>query len=79
MTEVLVSLVSGVFLVLATVITVALPRLLAQGRDIAEVKDQVQNSHKTNLRDDLDALRIELRHGFGEVHERLERLENKSG
>jgi hypothetical protein len=78
--EVLTALVSGVFLTLASVITVALPRLLAQGRDIREVRTQVQNSHGTNLRDDLDALRLEMRHGFGTVHARLQKLEeNQNG
>jgi hypothetical protein len=73
------AIVTGVFLLLVTVISIALPRLLAQGRDIAAVKDQVQNSHKTNLRDDLDALRIEIRHEFTQVHDRLGRLEDKDG
>jgi hypothetical protein len=75
--EVLSAAVTGVFLVVVTVLTVLLPRLLArQGRDLRAVRDQVQNSHGTNLRDDIDALRYEMRYGFGLVHERLHKLEN---
>lgn len=77
--EVWSALVTGCFLVLVTVITITLPRLLAQGRDIAEVKDQVKNSHRTNLRDDLDALRYEVRAGFSEIHDRMSKLEDKDG
>lgn len=69
--EVWAALVTGVFLVLVTIITATLPRLLRQGRDIAEVKDQVKNSHGTNLRDDLDALRYEMRGGFARVFEHM--------
>lgn len=74
--DVLAAVVSGTFLVLATVLTIALPRLIAQGRDLREVKNQVKNSHGTNLRDDLDALRYEMRYGFGLVFERLHKLES---
>lgn len=69
--EVLAALVSGIFLLLVAVVSILLPRLLRQGRDIAEVKYQVKNSHRTNLRDDLDALRQEMRGGFSRVFEHM--------
>ncbi|MFE2997936.1 DUF2746 domain-containing protein [Nocardia sp. NPDC059246] len=31
------------------------------GQDLAEVKDQVKNTHKTNLREDMDAIHNEIR------------------
>lgn len=68
------ALITGVFGLLVAVISIVLPRLLRQGRDIAEVKYQVKNSHGTNLRDDLDALFIEVRTGFGLMHDRLNTL-----
>lgn len=68
---VMVALVSGAFLLLTTMVTVMVPKLWRQSRDIAEVKDQVQNSHGTNLRDDLDALRYEMRGGFARVFEHM--------
>lgn len=77
--EVWAALVSGFFLLLVAVVSIVLPKLLAQGRDIKEVKHQVKNSHGTNLRDDIDALRYEVRGGFHEIHSRLHRLENKDG
>lgn len=75
--DVMAAFVTGIFGLLAAVAMVALPKVLAQARDIAEVKDQVKNSHGTNLRDDLDSLRKEVRHGFSEVHARLNNLEKK--
>lgn len=76
---VLATIISGIFALLVAVVSIALPKFLAQGRDLAEVKYQVKNSHGTNLRDDIDALRYEMRHGFHQVHERLHTLENKDG
>lgn len=35
--------------------------------DAAATRTQVQNSHRTNLRDDLDAMRVEMRSGFAEL------------
>lgn len=34
------------------------------------VRDQVQNSHGTNLRDDLDGIRGEMREGFRSIEDR---------
>lgn len=75
--EVWAALVSGFFLLLVAIVSIVLPKLLAQGRDIKEVKYQVKNSHRTNLRDDLDGLRSELRREFGQIHQRLDALETK--
>ena len=75
--EIWAAIVSGFFLLLVAAVTIVLPKVLAQGRDIREVKHQVKNSHGTNLRDDLDALRMEVRAGFHQVHVRMHRLENK--
>ena len=77
--EIWAALVSGFFLLLVAIVSILLPKLLSQGRDIREVKHQVKNSHGTNLRDDLDALRMEVRAGFHQVHVRMHRLENKDG
>ena len=76
---VMVAIISGLFLVITALITAIAPKLWRQSRDIAEVKHQVKNSHGTNLRDDLDALRMEVRAGFHQVHVRMHRLENKDG
>ncbi|TDH57588.1 DUF2746 domain-containing protein [Mycobacterium eburneum] len=35
--------------------------------ELGEVREQVKNSHETNLRDDLDSLRVEMRAGFDEM------------
>lgn len=62
MTEpLMVAFVSGGFLLVATLITAIVPALIKQGRliqgiqeDASASREQVQNNHRTNLRDDLD-------------------------
>lgn len=50
---------------------VKLGRRIDKVHDKAEVvRDQVQNSHGTNLRDDLDRIRAEQREGFRSIEER---------
>nr|WP_165964933.1 DUF2746 domain-containing protein [Mycobacterium eburneum] len=39
----------------------------AMREELGEVREQVKNSHETNLRDDLDSLRVEMRAGFDEM------------
>jgi hypothetical protein len=52
--EVLVSVVAGVF----GLLSIVAQQLLARARkDMQVVKEQVANSHGTNLRDDLDFIR----------------------
>lgn len=41
----------------ATLVAVIVPKLWKAGRVQAEIRDQVSNSHGTNLRDDLDHVR----------------------
>jgi hypothetical protein len=65
------SIITGFFAIVVVIVSATLPRLLKQGRDIKEVKEQVKNSHGTNLRDDLDALRYEVRGGFSRVFEHM--------
>jgi len=55
--EVATAIITGLASVLVAVVTVPLPRLLRQGKHLAEVKEQVANAHGTNLRDDLDFIR----------------------
>lgn len=69
--EVQVALVSGVFLLLAALVSAVVPHLRRQSKDLAEVKHQVKNSHGTNLRDDLDLIRDEMRRGFHWLHEEI--------
>lgn len=47
---------------LATILAATLPMLLRGRRDIRHVKEQVTNSHTTNLRDDITAIadRVDL-------------------
>lgn len=47
-------------------------KLAAVARDTADVKEQVQNTHSTNLRHDLDALRFDVQ-TQGEAVHRVER------
>jgi hypothetical protein len=42
-------------------------KLEAVAADAREARDQTANTHKTNLRDDLDAFRDEVRQGFEDV------------
>lgn len=54
MNEILVAIVAGVF----GLLSITAQQLLARARkDMAVVKEQVANSHGTNLRDDLDFIR----------------------
>lgn len=49
--------VSGGCGLVATLLAVVVPKLWKAGRVQAEIRDQVSNSHGTNLRDDLDIVR----------------------
>jgi hypothetical protein len=67
-TEVLVALIGTV----GTIAAVALPLMWkAHGRRLDAITHQVQNSHGTNLRDDMDFIRDVLL----DVLKRVERLE----
>lgn len=62
-----------------TVLAVLIPLMWRQGRKLNAVHEQVTNSHPTNLRDDIDSLRNEVRSGFAALHgeialERTERI-----
>lgn len=67
-----VALVTGVFGLLAVLV----PHLLRQNKKLNAVHEQVTNSHQSNLRDDIDGIRNEMRHGFGQLHFRLNLLQN---
>jgi hypothetical protein len=74
--EVQVALVSAFGAIGVAVVGLIGSRMAKHGRQIASgaanieaVREQVQNSHKTNLRDDIDSLRDEMRQGFRLVHE----------
>ena len=65
-----------VFTILAAVILAGIPSILAarNHRSLNEVKNQVQNAHKTNLRDDLDRVIVaidKLDHDFRGMREDL--------
>lgn len=54
MIEIVVAVVAGLF----GLLSIIAQQLLARAKkDMAEVKEQVSNSHGTNLRDDLDFIR----------------------
>jgi hypothetical protein len=62
-----ISLNSGTWLTLIAVITFGLFQVFSsyvgnrhQRRELVAVRDQVQNAHPTNLRDDIDAIRTNL-------------------
>lgn len=62
--------VSGGCVLVATLISVVLPKLWKQGRAIHEVREQVSNSHGSNLRDDLDLVRdlvLDVREGLKDL------------
>lgn len=71
-TEVLVAIIG----VMGTIGAVALPLLLRQNRKLDAVHEQVSNSHESNLRDDIDAIRQEVARGFGQMHHRLNLLQS---
>ena len=54
---VLAAFIGGVFALVAALVSVMVPKLHRQGRDMKTIREQVQNSHGTNLRDDLDFVR----------------------
>lgn len=66
-TEIYVAIITGVLGVIGLVLAAVIPRLHRQGRALEVVREQVQNSHKTNLRDDLDVIRDEMRAGFAKL------------
>lgn len=57
--------------ILLAVISAASSRLATRPlhREVTQVRTQVQNSHETNLRDDIDEMRKEIRAGFEETRE----------
>lgn len=71
---VVVAFVTGGFALVGVLITVIAPRVVRQGRQLDAAVEQLRNSHGTNLRDDLDVIRDEVRAGFTGVTERLHEL-----
>jgi len=59
--------ISGGLALAGVLTTVILPKILKQGRAIHAVREQVQNSHGTNLRDDLD----QVLYGIGHITEQI--------
>lgn len=58
---------------LGLLVAVALPAiavaLIQQGKRVSAIKEQVQNTHETNLRDDVDALSKLVRDGLQAVRD----------
>lgn len=50
----LIALIYAGFGLVGVLATLVVPRLHAQKKELRAVREQVQNSHKTNLRDDID-------------------------
>ncbi|MFI5840539.1 DUF2746 domain-containing protein [Catenuloplanes sp. NPDC051500] len=70
------AIVTAVGTVTVALIGVVLEYLRRNHKRLGEVKEQVANSHKTNLRDDIDVVIAELRGLRTEVQqERRERFE----
>lgn len=69
------ALVSGIFLVLVAIVSLV-PQLVRQHKDVREIKDQVSNSHNTNMRDDIDLLHRSVTWGFQAVHHRLDSVQS---
>lgn len=59
--EILVALITAGFAAVAAVGVELLRRHRDTAADIAATREQVQNSHKTNLRDDIDNLHDDVR------------------
>lgn len=68
---VLIAFITSGCALVGVLVTVIAPRVIRQGRALDEVRDQVSNSHGTNLRDDLDLIRDEMRAGFHLLTDRL--------
>lgn len=58
---VLVAVITGGFGFLGICVTVLASRMKATNKAVHATQEQVQNSHKTNLRDDLDRLHDDVR------------------
>lgn len=68
------------FISLCGVLTVVLPVWLNQrkhGKDLGDIKHQVKNDHKTNLREDLDEIRDLVLEGFARNDRSLEGLRDE--
>lgn len=52
----MVAFITSGFALVGTLAALIVPRQRRQGRQLELVREQVQNSHGTNLRDDIDAL-----------------------
>ena len=75
-TPVQVALVTTAGTVIVALIGIVLELLRRSHKRLGDVKEQVTNSHKTNLRDDIDLVLTELRGLGSEVRqERAERFE----
>lgn len=68
-TEIVVALITGGLGLIAAVLAAAIPRLHRQTKALEVVREQVQNTHTTNMRDDLDLIRDEMRNGFTQLRE----------
>jgi hypothetical protein len=73
-----VALISTIGAILVAVVGLIGSRMAKHGRQIAEsaadvkeVKEQVVNSHPTNLRADLDGIREDMRQGFTILHDTI--------
>ncbi|WP_313816332.1 DUF2746 domain-containing protein [Citricoccus sp.] len=68
--EIIIAVVSALAVVLAAAIPAYITlrsKLMVIGRDAAEAKDQVANTHESNLRDDLDEKFGALAQDLGEM------------
>jgi len=71
-TEIIVALIGATSVVTVAVINSRQSKktnrkLDAVAEDAAAARDQVQNTHKTNMRHDLDVIRDEMRDGFARL------------
>lgn len=78
---VVAALVSALGAVTVSTITVIGARMAKHGKQIAEtstvvaaISEQVHNAHNTNLRDDLDIIRNEVRSGIVTITEQVHDL-----
>jgi hypothetical protein len=65
-------LVGLIIIGLALVAAAAIPAWIKVVRPLRAVHDQVKNNHDTNLRNDLDDIRDDIREGFAAVHHRMD-------
>lgn len=71
------SILGQAIITFGVVAAATVPALLGIRKDTAEVREQVQNSHNTNLRDEADKRHLELLERFDKQNDKIDRTNRK--